>query len=134
MSRLSAYQGKSRSRKSTLCPSAVSSRTSARNVVAWPLPQDEVIDSPRTTMSNSFAFIATCSWPGRFGRLTAVRPARRGDHTYVVPGRGFSPPRRSRDKLRDLCVAVTRPLLRRLRRRALRGLVLEIVRCPPSDR
>src|SRR3954447_10284044 len=50
MSRFSAYHGRSRSRKMTSWPFAAGSRTSARQVVAWPLPHDEVIDSPRMTM------------------------------------------------------------------------------------
>src|SRR3954451_18445792 len=50
MSRLPAYHGRSRSRKTTSCPFAASSRTRPRQVVAWPLPHDEVIDSPRMTM------------------------------------------------------------------------------------
>src|SRR3954454_2285061 len=50
MSRLSAYHGRSRSRKTTSWPFAASSRTSARQVVAWPLPHDDVIDRPRMTM------------------------------------------------------------------------------------
>src|SRR4051794_5467038 len=50
MSRLPAYHGRSRSRKTTSWPFAASSRTRPRQVVAWPLPHDEVIDSPRMTM------------------------------------------------------------------------------------
>src|SRR5947209_15215312 len=50
MSRLPAYHGRSRSRKTTSWPFAASSRTSARQVVAWPLPHDDVIESPRMTM------------------------------------------------------------------------------------
>src|ERR1051325_7665554 len=52
MSRCSAYQGMSRSRKQTLCPRALSARTSARNVVACPLPHEEVMDKPKITMSS----------------------------------------------------------------------------------
>src|SRR5918993_2959500 len=49
MSRFSAYHGWSRSRNSTSCPRAVISRTSARYVVACPLPHDDVIERPRMT-------------------------------------------------------------------------------------
>src|SRR3954469_19821061 len=56
MSRLPAYHGRSRSRKTTSWPFAASSRTSARQVVAWPLPHDEVIDSPRMTMFTAGGF------------------------------------------------------------------------------
>src|SRR5437868_12221836 len=52
MSRCSAYHGMSRSRKQTLCPRALRARTSARKVVACPLPHEEVIDRPKITMSN----------------------------------------------------------------------------------
>src|SRR5215208_4561572 len=41
----------SRSRKHTLCPRALRARTSARNVVACPLPHEEVMERPKITMS-----------------------------------------------------------------------------------
>src|SRR5215213_5175488 len=42
----------SRSRKHTLCPRALRARTSARKVVACPLPHEEVMERPKITMSN----------------------------------------------------------------------------------
>src|SRR5437763_4771731 len=56
MSRLPAYHGRSRSRKTTSWPFAASSRTRPRQVVAWPLPHEEVIDSPRMTMFTAGEF------------------------------------------------------------------------------
>src|SRR5947209_531505 len=50
MSRLPAYHGRSRSKKTTSWPFAASSRTRPRQVVACPLPHDDVIESPRMTM------------------------------------------------------------------------------------
>src|SRR5829696_6203045 len=44
----------SRSRKHTLCPRALRARTSARNVVACPLPHEEVMERPKITMSKGF--------------------------------------------------------------------------------
>src|SRR5215208_5996780 len=50
MSRFAAYHGRSRSRNVMSWPRAPSWRTSARYVVACPLPHDEVIESPRMTI------------------------------------------------------------------------------------
>src|ERR1051326_8838730 len=64
-SRLSRYHSRSRSKKSTRCPRACSARTSARYVVACPLPHDEVIARPKMTI-----FMARLSGGG-LGALAA---------------------------------------------------------------
>src|SRR5205085_9344633 len=50
MSRLLAYQGKSRSMKTTLWPRPCNPFISPRYVVACPFPQDEVTERPNMTM------------------------------------------------------------------------------------
>src|SRR5438046_2513802 len=56
-SRLEASHGTSLSKKVTLCPFLFSSFIKPLNVVAWPLPHEEVMERPSITISKESSFI-----------------------------------------------------------------------------
>src|SRR5262245_18908049 len=93
-SRAAAYHGTSRSRKSTVCPRATSSRMSPRYVVACPLPHEEVMESPMITMSSTAPLTAAPPRAPREPARERPRPVRRGAHRYALLTRASAPPDR----------------------------------------
>src|SRR6185437_704592 len=76
-SRLEAYQSKFRSKKTILWPRACRARVSERKVVAWPLPQAEVIERPKMTTFNSLLHIQAATVVRGSGRGLCCRAGRR---------------------------------------------------------
>ena len=78
-------------------PRAASALSSARQVVAWPLPQDEVIESPRTVIARPgirpprAGASAERRWPAR----ARARPRPPDGDRCARPGPGAAPRRRS---------------------------------------
>src|SRR4051794_16757642 len=72
-SRFDAYHSTSLSRNSTSCSRSAIARTSARYVHPCPLPQEDVIESPRIKMRSRRGALMIGSWPQRAAPFPAPR-------------------------------------------------------------
>src|SRR5690348_15277412 len=70
ISRCAAYHGESRSANKTEWPRRASAFTSPRYVVAWPFPQDEVIERPKMTMLSGLCNLKSSSAHQQFLELS----------------------------------------------------------------